>query len=170
MRHRPVLAYGRPVGGDILKAMIQLLALVLTFASAQPLSRFERYCAQLATPNPEVSAHANSRIGGLFAVADAAQGIDRLMKESVMLGHDYAQFKERMAKKNIALNDHHEEAYARAARFKCDLLATEAGPGLVSNDGHPAPTTEQLGRRVDDSGIGVGGPANTGDSGTETER
>jgi hypothetical protein len=87
-----------------------------------------------------------------------------------MLGQDYAQFKERMAKKKIALNDHHEEAYARAARFKCDLLATEAGPGLVSNDGHTAPTTEQLGRRVDDSGIGVGGPTNTGDSGSETER
>lgn len=135
---------------------------------AQTGDRFERYCGQLNAPVPEVSNRANSKVNDLMAVVDAANGTPQLMREAVNKKLDYEQFKSAMHDRHVDLNDQfHRGQYARAARSGCENIATESGPGDISAVAHTAPTTEQLNRRVNDSGIGVG-PAD-GSSGTSSE-
>lgn len=164
------------MGGDILKAMIHLLAVVFTVSGAwaQTPNRFENYCAQINAPTMPEYARPNTKVVNLMAVVNATNNLDKLMKDSVVAGYDYQEFKSRMAARKIVLNDQfHADAYARTARLKCEALAsTEAGVGGVGIQAHNSPTDEQLGRRVDDSGIGVSQPSSGGDSGggSETDR
>ncbi len=104
-----------------------------------------------------------------MAVVDAVNATPKHMREAVARGEDYEQFKTESAKHNVRLNEYfHQVNYANVARAKCEPLITESGPGLASNEAFTAPTDQQLDRRVDDSGIGVGSPGTSGQpSGTE---
>lgn len=148
-----------------------LLSFFLAF-SMSPLfaqENFSRYCGHLAAPAP-TPLRPNVKIGNLAAVVDAAQGTPKHMRDAVARGLNYDEFKVEMATKKISINDQfHQTHFEDVARARCEI--TESTAGNVSIQAHNAPTTEQLGRRVDDSGIGVGGPDVNGSStGSETDR
>jgi hypothetical protein len=150
--------------------MIQVLALVLSLTPLFAQENFSRYCGHIAAPAPS-HLRPNTKVFALAAVVDAARGMPKRMRDAVARGMSYEEFKEQMAGEQISISDHyHQASFEDIARSRCET--NESSVGEVSIQAHNAPTREQLGRRVDDSGIGVGGPAvdGTGTSGSETDR
>ncbi len=150
--------------------MIHLLALLLSLTPLFAQENFSRYCGHIAALAP-APLRPNVKVGNLAAVVDAAQGTPKQMRQAVARGLNYDEFKAEMAVKKISINDQfHQANFEEIARARCET--TESTAGNTSIQAHSAPTPEQLGRRVDDSGIGVGGPAvdGSGTSGSETGR
>lgn len=151
--------------------MIQLFALVLSLTPVFAQENFSRYCGHLAALAP-APLRPNVKVESLAAVVDAAQETPKHMREAVARGLNYDEFKAEMAAKKISINDQfHQANFEAFARARCDI--TESTAGNMSIQAHNAPTNEQLGRRVDDSGIGVsvGGPgANGSSTGSKTDQ